>query len=171
MLNLLLSLSVFSRWKMYRCQICGHSASHLNCAEAEGKHFFPFNCDNCINLELQSKFKEEIDRLTRSCAVSLTDIATYIAAKMISFTESRNGSINIFQPKEGDHLSRTLEADVSGCADNSDFRLHVNELDKRTANEGSGIHSNFSIQDNHLCKSTLHLKSALYTYIESVLEM
>jgi len=90
-------------WKMYRCQICGHSASHLRCAEAEGKHFFPFKCNNCINIELQSQFREKIDRQTRSCAVSLSDIATYIAARMISFAESRNGSINICLSNEEFH--------------------------------------------------------------------
>ena len=191
-------MTPFRHWKINRCQDCGHSASHQKCAEAEGKHFSLFKCDDCINLEFQNRFRQKIDQETKSCAVSLTDIRASIIEGKIPSSEARSASSYVIQPQDRDftpgRLCHVIEYGKIGRPNsnrephgkrtmNEDLPLSIRMMDSvqdaatktplRLSSElgsfkGSHNHSSFSLSDKR--SEATKIQCALYKYIENALK-
>ncbi|XP_065063035.1 G2/M phase-specific E3 ubiquitin-protein ligase-like [Rhopilema esculentum] len=66
----------WGRWKLFRCEICGHSAIHKYCGDSLEMHMYPYKCDICLLVENKGKFGDMIESYTKKCFVRLTDIMT-----------------------------------------------------------------------------------------------
>ena len=185
---------------MYRCQVCGHSASHRMCAESEGKHFSPFKCDNCITLEVQTRFREKIEQETRGCAVSLPDIGASIVEGKISYADAKDGVLNVIQLERShslESLTNVLDYKQSGRLRSSTEARGKRNAKETLCAEIGGIENrqesaalspinlkyeygkskgnnnrrcSLSLSDKRLETNKLQLKSALFKYIENALK-
>ena len=171
--------------------MCGHSASHRKCAQAEGKPFHSFKCETCVNVESLYRYDAQIKRETTECAVLLSRVNESVLKNLsnteaesngngmhqqnsrASSTKNRRKSISQNSDKHlgyrnelanGGWLERTMKGNVNetGKVSPSNARCKVGASDAK--------HTNSSFSSSSLANNNnVNLKCALFRYVERVL--